>query len=129
MGTGGTPTIPLFIGQGAYGDLEWTPGNKPGIGAGDGVMIAGDVRTLAHIYCEKGTTVYYEQYARLSHITSVPFWLVKAMTGSWIASLENPRRRTVRRYRLATRWTRFRFRSPLRRMSPWHSLEASRDCW
>jgi hypothetical protein len=27
MGTGGTPTIPLFIGQGANGDLEWTPGN------------------------------------------------------------------------------------------------------
>lgn len=82
MGTGGTPTIPLFIGQGAYGDLEWTPGNKPGIGAGDGVMIAGDVRTLARTYCEKGTTVYYEQYARLSHITSVPFWLVKAI--DWI---------------------------------------------
>ena len=82
MGTGGTPTIPLFIGQGANGDLEWTPGNKPGIGAGDGVMIAGDVRTLARTYCEKGTTVYYEQYARLSHITSVPFWLVKAT--DWI---------------------------------------------
>jgi hypothetical protein len=82
MGTGGTPTIPLFIGQGANGDLEWTPGNKPGIGAGDGVMIAGDVRTLARTYCEKGTTVYYEQYARLSHITSVPFWLVKAI--DWI---------------------------------------------
>ena len=63
MGTGGTPTIPLFIGQGANGDLEWTPGNKPGIGPGDGVMIAGDVRTLARTYCEKGTTVYYEQYA------------------------------------------------------------------
>ena len=62
MGTGGTPTIPLFIGQGANGDLEWTPGNKPGIGAGDGVMIAGDVRTLARAYCAKGTTVHYEQY-------------------------------------------------------------------
>jgi hypothetical protein len=82
MGTGGTPTIPLFIGQGANGDLEWTPGNKPGIGVGDGVMIAGDVRTLARTYCEKGTAVYYEQYARLSHITSVPFWLVKAI--DWI---------------------------------------------
>jgi Secretory lipase len=82
MGTGGTPTIPLFIGQGANGDLEWTPGNKPGIGAGDGVMIAGDVRTLARTYCEMGTTVYYEQYASLSHITSVPFWLVKAI--DWI---------------------------------------------
>ena len=62
MGTGGTPTIPLFIGQGANGDLEWTPGNKPGIGAGDGVMIAGDVRTLARTYCEKGAAVHYEQY-------------------------------------------------------------------
>jgi hypothetical protein len=82
MGTGGTPTIPLFIGQGANGDLEWTPGNKPGIGAGDGVMIAGDVRTLVRTYCEKGTAVYYEQYARLSHITRVPFWLVKAI--DWI---------------------------------------------
>ena len=32
MGTGGTPTIPLFIGQGANGIPEGTPGNKPGIG-------------------------------------------------------------------------------------------------
>ena len=62
MGTGGTPTIPLFIGQGADGELEGTPGNKPGIGAGDGVMIAGDVRTLARGYCAKGTAVHYEQY-------------------------------------------------------------------
>ena len=50
MGTGGAPTIPLFIGQGANGELEGTPGNKAGIGAGDGVMIAGDVRTLARDY-------------------------------------------------------------------------------
>ena len=54
MGTGGTPTIPLFIGQGANGALEGTPGNKKDIGAGDGVMIAGDVRTLARDYCAKG---------------------------------------------------------------------------
>src|SRR5271169_3016449 len=59
MGTGGTPTIPLFIGQGANGELEGTPGNKPGIGAGDGVMIAGDVRTLAREYCSRGVTVQY----------------------------------------------------------------------
>ncbi len=82
MGTGGTPTIPLFIGQGANGDLEWTPGDKPGIGAGDGVMIAGDVRTLARTYCARGTTVYYEQYDALSHITSVGIWLVKAI--DWV---------------------------------------------
>ncbi len=77
MGTGGTPTIPLFIGQGANGDLEWTPGNKPGIGAGDGVMIAGDVRTLARTYCAQGTAVQYEQYDLLSHTTSVGIWLLQ----------------------------------------------------
>jgi secretory lipase len=82
MGTGGTPTIPLFIGQGANGDLEWTPGDKPGIGAGDGVMITGDVRTLARSYCAKGTAVYYEQYDALSHITSVPIWLLNSI--AWI---------------------------------------------
>ena len=82
MGTGGTPTIPLFIGQGANGELEGTPGNKKGIGAGDGVMIAGDVRTLARDYCAKGVTVYYEEYAALSHIWSVPIWLHNAT--AWI---------------------------------------------
>jgi hypothetical protein len=82
MGTGGTPTIPLFIGQGANGYLEWTPGDKKGIGAGDGVMIAGDVRTLARGYCANGTKVYYEQYNALSHITSVAIWLPNSI--AWI---------------------------------------------
>ena len=82
MDAGGTPTIPLFIGQGANGDLEWTPGDKPGIGAGDGVMIAGDVRTLARGYCAKGTKVHYEQYDALSHITSIGIWLRNAIV--WI---------------------------------------------
>ncbi len=82
MGTGGTPTIPLFIGQGANGALELTPGNKPGIGPGDGVMIAGDVRTLARDYCAKGTTVHYEQYDALSHIWSIPIWLLHSI--AWI---------------------------------------------
>ncbi len=82
MGTGGTPTIPLFIGQGANGELEGTPGNKKGIGAGDGVMIAGDVRTLARDYCAKGTQVHYEQYDALSHIWSVPIWLLHSI--AWI---------------------------------------------
>ena len=82
MGTGGTPKIPLFIGQGANGELEWTPGNKKGIGAGDGVMIAGDVRTLARGYCAKGTEVHYEQYDALSHITSIAIWLPNSI--AWI---------------------------------------------
>jgi Secretory lipase len=82
MGTGDTPTAPLFIGQGANGELEGTPGDKEGIGAGDGVMIAGDVRTLARDYCAKGTTVHYDQYDALSHIWSVPIWLPNAI--AWI---------------------------------------------
>jgi hypothetical protein len=83
MGTGGTPTIPLFIGQGANGALlEGTPGDKPGIGAGDGVMIAGDVRTLARGYCANGTTVHYEQYDALSHIWSIRIWLPNSI--AWI---------------------------------------------
>jgi hypothetical protein len=82
MGTGGTPTIPLFIGQGAKGELEGTPGDKKDIGAGDGVMIAGDVRTLARDYCAKGTKVHYEQYNALSHIWSVPIWLPHSI--AWI---------------------------------------------
>jgi Secretory lipase len=79
MGTGGTPTVPLFIGQGANGVAEGTPGNKRGIGAGDGVMIAGDVRTLALDYCAKGTTVHYEQYDDLAHVSSLLPWLPKSI--------------------------------------------------
>jgi hypothetical protein len=83
MGTGGDPhaatrpTIPLFIGQGSNGELEGTPGKKAGIGTGDGVMIAGDVRTLARSYCARGTTVWYEQYDEHSHITSL-------LLGPWL---------------------------------------------
>jgi secretory lipase len=83
MGTGGTPTIPLFIGQGANGDLEWTPNDQQGIGPGDGVMIAGDVRTLARHYCDRGVKVLYKQYDAWSHTTSVPFWLGPAI--DWIS--------------------------------------------
>ena len=82
MGTGGTPTIPLFIGQGANGLLEGTPGDKAGIGAGDGVMIAGDVRTLARGYCAKGTKVHYEQYDLLGHIASLVLWVPNSI--AWI---------------------------------------------
>ena len=79
MGTRGTPTTPLQISQGALGELEGTAGNKPGIGEGDGVMIAGDVRSLARQYCNKGTKVQYSQYP-LGHIgTAVP-WIAEAMT-------------------------------------------------
>ncbi len=78
MGTGGTPTAPLFIGQGALGELEGTPGNKPGIGEGDGVMIAGDVRSLARQYCERGDKVLYNEYP-LGHVTAAVPWVTAAI--------------------------------------------------
>ena len=87
MGTGGTPTIPLFIGQGANGDLEWTPGNKPGIGAGDGVMIAGDVRTLARTYCENGTLFTTSSTTAEPH--HCPFGSRRSLVAG-SASLETP---------------------------------------
>jgi hypothetical protein len=80
MGTApGAPGHPLFIGQGAAGELEGTPGDKPGIGRGDGVMIAGDVRTLARQYCAAGTKVEYHQYDLTSHVSSAIPWLGEAV--------------------------------------------------
>lgn len=76
MGTGGTPTIPMFIGQGTGGELEGTPAS-PIWGKGDGVMLAGDVRALARQYCAKGVTIKYNEYA-LSHFTSMVSWLPQA---------------------------------------------------
>jgi hypothetical protein len=82
MGNHGTPTVPLFIGQGANGELELTPGNKPGIGQGDGVMVAGDVRSLAREYCGRGVPVQYVEYDTLSHTTSVVPWVPAAL--AWL---------------------------------------------
>lgn len=79
LGRRPSPTIPMFIGQGNGGTLEGTSGAKPGIGAGDGVMIAGDVRSLARRYCADGTRVLHREYP-LSHFTSVPLWLPEATT-------------------------------------------------
>ncbi|MEO6605085.1 MAG: lipase family protein [Aeromicrobium sp.] len=78
MGTYGTPTAPMFIGQGTGGEVEGTMGNKPGIGPGDGVMIAGDVRSLARKYCAKGVTITHREYP-LSHIGTVALWLPEAL--------------------------------------------------
>ena len=71
---------PLYIGQGTSGTLEGTQPSAA-YGAGDGVSLAGDVRTLARGYCTKGTVVKYEEYAQ-SHYGAVPSWLTTAST--WI---------------------------------------------
>jgi hypothetical protein len=83
MGTGGTPSVPLQIAQGAFGELEGTSGSKPGIGEGDGVMIAGDVRTLAREYCERGVAVSYTQQDLLGHVPTALPWITAAIP--WLA--------------------------------------------
>src|SRR3954468_22552791 len=62
----GSPTTPMFVGQGANGVLEGTPG----FGKGDGVMVAADVRALVKKFCDSGTTVQYNQYDLLFHGTT-----------------------------------------------------------
>ena len=84
LGSRPSPTVPMFIGQGANGALEGTSGTQAGIGAGDGVMITGDVRTLARQYCSSGTTVRYQQYDATSHFTTVPLWAPDAI--AWLAA-------------------------------------------
>lgn len=80
MGTGGTPAIPLQIGQGTGGIWEGTK-VSPVWGKGDGVMLAGDVRTLARQYCAQGVQVSHEEYGS-SHFVSMVHWLPAAT--AWV---------------------------------------------
>ncbi|WP_405495550.1 lipase family protein [Nocardia sp. NBC_00511] len=83
LGTAPTPTIPLYIAQGAGGELEGSDGSKPTVGRGDGVMVAGDVRALAQHYCDTGNPlVEYHQYDALSHVPSMLAWIPSVMP--WI---------------------------------------------
>ncbi|MBO1755098.1 lipase family protein [Allobranchiibius sp. CTAmp26] len=83
LGSRPTPTVPLSIAQGEGGFAEGTPGDKPGIGKGDGVMIAGDVRTLARQYCSTGNgSVQYTPYALTSHIPTAAAWAPSAI--AWL---------------------------------------------
>lgn len=84
LGAAGTPTAPLYFGQGANGTLEGSNNAIPGVGPGDGVMVAGDVRTLARQYCTQGNrAVKYVQYDALSHVPTMVAWLPTAI--DWIA--------------------------------------------
>lgn len=77
-----TPTVPLLIGQGIAGWLEGTSGlNAPDLGAGDGVMLAGDVRSLARQYCAAGTKVLYREFS-MSHLGTLLFWAQEAI--AWL---------------------------------------------
>lgn len=75
LGSAATPTVPGFIAQGNAGVLEGTTSNHPGIGTGDGVMVAGDVRALARQYCGTGNdAIKYRQYDALSHVGVPVVW-------------------------------------------------------
>lgn len=77
MGIAPVPEAPMFVVQGAGGELELTPPQYPGVGPGDGVMVAGDVRSLMRRYCEAGTRVEYREFAQLSHIPAAAIWAVE----------------------------------------------------
>ncbi|MET9959513.1 lipase family protein [Streptomyces sp. NPDC006326] len=80
LGSAPTPAIPGFIAQGDAGVLEGTFGNPPGVGTGDGVMVAGDVRALARQYCATGNSaVKYSQYELLSHTGASAVWAPVAL--------------------------------------------------
>ncbi|HEX4190509.1 MAG TPA: lipase family protein [Marmoricola sp.] len=79
LGQAPAPQIPMFMGQGGNGNLEGTTAK---IGTGDGVMVAGDVRSLARRYCSLGTKVLFRRYDATSHFTTVPLWLPEAV--SWL---------------------------------------------
>ena len=76
MGTAPVPDIPMLLVQGGGGYIELTPPGGENTGAGDGVMVAGDVRALAHRYCEAGTPIVYREYPIASHVMAgIPYAL------------------------------------------------------
>ncbi|MFI5803636.1 lipase family protein [Streptomyces sp. NPDC051561] len=80
LGSAAAPQIPGYIAQGNGGVFEGTLSNLPGIGTGDGVMVAGDVRALARQYCDKGdTAIKYQQFELLSHVGAAVPWAPTAL--------------------------------------------------
>ncbi|MFD5322704.1 lipase family protein [Streptomyces sp. NPDC127092] len=80
LGSAATPTVPGLIAQGNAGVLEGTFNSPPGIGTGDGVMVAGDVRALARQYCATGNSaISYDQYDLLSHVGAPVVWAPTAL--------------------------------------------------
>ncbi|MFJ5229516.1 lipase family protein [Kitasatospora sp. NPDC088391] len=80
LGSAPTPTVPGYIAQGNGGVLEGTFSNLSGIGTGDGVMVAGDVRSLARQYCATGNSrIKYQQYDLLSHLGAAVPWAPTAV--------------------------------------------------
>ncbi|MFJ1704861.1 lipase family protein [Kitasatospora sp. NPDC088346] len=80
LGSAPTPTVPGDIAQGNGGVLEGTFGSPSGIGTGDGVMVAGDVRALARQYCATGDgAINFRQFDLLSHVGVPVVWAPLAL--------------------------------------------------
>lgn len=79
-----TPTIPLMVVEGSGGDLTGTNGHKPGIGAGDEVMVTGDVRSLVHRYCATDRQVEMIEIPWASHSVAMQLWAPMAVT--WLTA-------------------------------------------
>lgn len=82
MGLAPIPETPMFIAQAANGILEGTRPGPPGVGDGDGIMVAGDVRALANRYCDAGLSVQYDQYDTISHVPGAMLWWPGAL--AWL---------------------------------------------
>ncbi len=82
MGRAPVPQIPMFVAQASNGIVEGTPPGPPGTGAGDGIMVAGDVRSLMTRYCDAGLTVQYDEYDTLGHIAGAALWFPGAL--AWL---------------------------------------------
>jgi hypothetical protein len=83
LGRAALPKVPVQIVQGDNGILDGTQPGGPGIGPGDGVMVAGDVRSYAREVCASGEPVSYTELP-LSHETAEPVWSAAAV--SWLAA-------------------------------------------
>ena len=84
LGHAALPKVPLLISQGAGGTADGTSSSQPGIGPGDGVMIAGDVRSYAREACAAGDPVDYGEYDALTHEETIAPWI--ASTTPWLAA-------------------------------------------
>ncbi len=71
-----SPTVPMFIFQGAGGFIEGTPAHAEH-GPGDGIMVTRDVRTMVRDYCEAGAQIEYREYPYASHVLAGAPWLIE----------------------------------------------------
>jgi hypothetical protein len=80
VGSDGTPKAPVFL---AVGNSD---------GTGDGVIAASDVEGLAHLYCQRGVSVQFDEYQNLDHLESGGPFESKAYAfiHAWLAGLPTP---------------------------------------